>query len=96
ALRAAGVHWPAAAAKRKGALSGMRFVLTGTLPGMTREQAGALILANGGTVSGSVSKNIDYLLAGAEAGSKLAKAEKLGVPVIDLDGLHKLLDGRAP
>ncbi|HEX7380531.1 MAG TPA: NAD-dependent DNA ligase LigA, partial [Nevskiaceae bacterium] len=47
ALRAAGVHWPAAAAKRKGALSGMRFVLTGTLPGMTREQAGALILANG-------------------------------------------------
>jgi DNA ligase (NAD+) len=58
-------------------------VLTGTLPTMTREQAGAKIEALGGKVSGSVSKKTDYVLAGEEAGSKLEKAQKLGVKIID-------------
>jgi DNA ligase (NAD+) len=62
---------------------GKTFVLTGTLPHYTREEAGALIEQNGGKVSGSVSKKTDFVLAGEEAGSKLAKAEALGVQIID-------------
>ncbi len=63
-------------------LAGKTFVLTGTLPTLSRDEASALIRQAGGNVTGSVSKNTDYLLAGAEAGSKLAKAQELGVPVI--------------
>ena len=62
---------------------GMTFVLTGTLPTMTRNEAADIITANGGKVSGSVSKKTTYVLAGAEAGSKLAKAQSLGVEIID-------------
>lgn len=62
---------------------GMTFVLTGTLPTMTRNKAADIITSNGGKVSGSVSKKTTYLLAGAEAGSKLAKAQSLGVEIID-------------
>ena len=69
----------------------MTFVLTGTLPTLTRDEAAALIEGAGGKVSGSVSKKTTYVLAGAEAGSKLAKAEKLGVTVIDEAELHSLL-----
>lgn len=81
-----------ARAAASGPLLGMTFVITGTLPGLGRDEATALIQAHGGRVSGSVSAKTDYLVAGAEAGSKLAKAEKLGVAVIDLAGLQALID----
>ncbi len=76
-------------------LSGKTFVLTGTLPTMKRDDAEALIVANGGKVSGSVSKKTSYVLAGADAGSKLTKAQTLGVPVIDEQTLLKMIgDGQ--
>ena len=67
-------------------------MLTGTLPDLTREEATARIIAAGGKVTGSVSKKTSYVVAGASPGSKLAKAEKLGVPVLDEAGLLELLD----
>jgi DNA ligase (NAD+) len=91
ALTDAGIHWPAPKAVAVGAFTGQTFVITGTLPGVSRDDASALIEANGGKVAGSVSKNTDYLLAGEAAGSKLAKAEKLGVAVLDWAALQKLL-----
>jgi DNA ligase (NAD+) len=75
----------------EGPLGGKAFVLTGTLPDLTREQASEMIVAAGGRVTGSVSRKTDYVVAGESAGSKLAQAEKLGVPVIDEDGLRALL-----
>jgi DNA ligase (NAD+) len=74
-----------------GGLSGKTFVLTGTLPNLKREEAAAKIEASGGKVSGSVSGKTDYLVAGEEAGSKLEKARKLGVKVIDEAELLKLV-----
>ncbi|OZI61697.1 NAD-dependent DNA ligase LigA [Bordetella genomosp. 11] len=91
ALKRQGVHPVAEAAARSGGLSGKTFVLTGTLPTLTREEATSHILAAGGKVSGSVSKKTAYVVAGADAGSKLANAQKLGVPVLDEDGLKQLL-----
>jgi DNA ligase (NAD+) len=77
----------------EGPLAGRTFVLTGTLPDLTREEATERITAAGGRVTSSVSKKTDYLVAGASAGSKLEKAERLGVAVLDEGGLRGLLDG---
>jgi len=95
ALRAAGVHWREAEPERAaaGRLTGLTVVLTGTLPTLTREDAKALIEAEGGKVAESVSKKTSYVIAGVEAGSKLAKARELGIPVLDEDGLRRLLAG---
>jgi DNA ligase (NAD+) len=80
----------------EGPLAGKSFVLTGTLPALTREHATELIVAAGGRVTGSVSRKTDYLLAGASPGTKLAQAERLGIAVIDEDGMRVLLDGDQP
>jgi DNA ligase (NAD+) len=77
----------------EGPLAGKTLVLTGSLPELSREQATERILAAGGRVTGSVSKKTDYLLAGESPGSKLEKAQRLGVAVIDEAGLLTLLDG---
>ncbi|MBN1964246.1 MAG: NAD-dependent DNA ligase LigA [Anaerolineae bacterium] len=93
-LRAAGVDMQARAedsALLSETLAGLTFVLTGTLPTLTRDEASALIEAHGGRVIGSVSKKTSYVLAGESPGSKLAKAESLGVPVLDEDGLRALV-----
>jgi DNA ligase (NAD+) len=91
-LRAAGVHWSEAATVAAGRLSGKTFVLTGALPTLSRDQAKDKIEAAGAKVAGSVSKKTDYVVAGADAGSKLAKAEALGLAILDEAGLLALLD----
>ncbi|OQS34441.1 DNA ligase (NAD(+)) LigA [Chromobacterium haemolyticum] len=83
-----------AQAAAAGVLEGKTLVLTGTLPTLSRDQAKELIEAAGGKVSGSVSKKTHYVVAGAEAGSKLAKAEELGVAILDEAGLQALLAGK--
>ena len=92
-LRAAGVHWdesraPAAALT---AATGRTFVLTGTLPTLSRDDAKAMIEAAGGKVSGSVSKKTDFVVAGVEAGSKLEKAQSLGIGILDESQLLEML-----
>jgi DNA ligase (NAD+) len=72
-------------------LEGKTFVLTGTLADLTREEATAMIRRVGGKVTNSVSKNTDYVVAGDSPGTKLAKAEELGTPVLDEKGLRKLV-----
>ena len=91
-LIAAGVKTSTSATQKSDSLSGLTFVLTGTLPEMTRGEASALILARGGKVSGSVSKKTSYVVAGEEAGSKLARARELGITVLDKDEFLKLLE----
>ncbi len=86
-----GVQIVFGAGKKTGSYEGKTFVLTGTLSGMTRRQAKAMITAAGGKVSGSVSRNTDFVVAGESPGSKLARAKELGVAVIDEAGLIELL-----
>jgi DNA ligase (NAD+) len=90
-LRAAGLTFTAERRVRGTTLAGLTFVLTGTLPTLTRDEAKERIESAGGKVSGSVSKKTSYVVAGEEAGSKLATAEKLGVPVLDEAGLLAML-----
>ena len=73
-------------------LSGKTVVVTGTLPTLGRREAQELIERYGGKVSGSVSKKTDYVLAGENAGSKLAKAQELGIPVLSEEELREMLD----
>ena len=94
-LEALGVHWADTDPMQvsdDGRLTGKTFVITGTLPNMTRDEAKAIIQKEGGKVTGSVSSKTSYLLAGDNAGSKLSKAEKLGVDVIDLVTLRRMLE----
>jgi DNA ligase (NAD+) len=81
----------AAARTEKQTFTGKVFVLTGTLPGLARDEASGMIEARGGRVTSSVSKKTDFVLAGAEPGSKLEKANKLGVTVIDEAAFRKML-----
>jgi DNA ligase (NAD+) len=94
-LRAVGVKMTAEKKQRSAELAGMTFVLTGSFPTMSREEAKARIEAAGGKVSGSVSKKTSYVVAGEEAGSKLDKAQELGVPVIDEATLLAMLEPKA-
>ena len=95
-LRTAGLNFTAEKRVRGTALEGLTFVLTGTLPTLTREAAKEKIESAGGKVSGSVSKKTDYLVAGEEAGSKLDKATSLNVPILDEPALLQLLETGPP
>ncbi|MDY2826559.1 MAG: NAD-dependent DNA ligase LigA [Eubacteriales bacterium] len=95
-LMAAGVRTESSFVPTNGNLSGLTFVLTGTLDGMTRDEAEAMIKAAGGKVTGSVSKKTSYVVAGTQAGSKLTKAQSLGVPVIGKEQLLSMLSGKEP
>ena len=95
-LQSLGVHWADSEPMKvadDGPLSGKTFVITGTLPSMTRDEAKDLIQREGGKVTGSVSSKTDFLVAGDKAGSKLEKAQKLGVSVLGQEGLLKLIGG---
>jgi DNA ligase (NAD+) len=95
-LKAAGVDMTAEKKKRSAQLAGLTFVLTGTLPTLTRDEAKQKIEDAGGKTAGSVSKKTSYVVAGEEAGSKLDKARELKIPEIDEAGLLALLAGQAP
>ena len=90
-LQSVGLTMPAEKRVTTSQLEGLTFVLTGTLPTLTREAAKLLIESAGGRVSGTISRKTDYLVAGEEAGSKLDKAQTLGVRVLDEAALFTLL-----
>jgi DNA ligase (NAD+) len=95
-LKDAGVNMTAEKKQRSTQLAGLTFVLTGTLPTLTRDEAKARIEAAGGKTAGSVSKKTSYLVAGEEAGSKLDKARELNIPILDEAALLALLEGSSP
>ena len=90
-LEAAGVNMKWTGTPKGTALAGKTLVVTGTLPTLSRQEAEALIVQNGGKAAGSVSKKTSYVVAGTAAGSKLTKAQSLGIPVIDEAGLYALI-----
>ena len=90
-LKDAGLTLSALTSKKKGKFTGLTFVLTGTLPTYSREEAKALIEDNGGKVASSVSKNVQYVLVGEDAGSKMDKAKKLGIPTVDENQFRKMI-----
>lgn len=94
-LMDAGLVTVATAAPAEDTLKGLTFVLTGTLPTMTRDEASELIRKKGGKVTGSVSKKTSYVVAGEEAGSKLRKAQELQIPILDEDALLSLLNAQS-
>lgn len=94
-LQAAGVNMEWHGEKKGTALAGMTLVVTGTLPHLSRQEAEALIVQNGGKASSSVSKKTAYVVAGEAAGSKLTKAQTLGIPILDEAGLYRLI-GQQP
>jgi DNA ligase (NAD+) len=94
-LQDAGVDMTAEKKQRMAQLAGLTFVLTGTLPTLTRDEAKAKIEAAGGKTSGSVSKRTSYVIAGEKPGSKLDEARNLNVPVIDEAGLLALLEAQS-
>lgn len=94
-LQAAGVNMEWHGEKKGTVLAGMTLVVTGTLPHLSRQEAEALIVQNGGKASGSVSKKTAYVVAGEAAGSKLTKAQTLGIPILDEAGLYRLI-GQQP
>ena len=91
-LDAAGVRIMPAEKKKRGGLGGLTFVLTGTMPNLSRDEAKERIRAAGGATAGSVSKSTSYVVAGENPGSKLTDAEKLDIPVLDEAAFIKLLD----
>jgi DNA ligase (NAD+) len=93
ALRAGGVSWKEGSPRRavSGPLAGCTFVLTGTLPTLSRDEAKTLLEAAGATVAGSVSKKTDYVVAGSDAGGKLAKARDLGIEILDEAGMQRII-----
>ncbi len=92
-LKAAGMNMQYIGQQTSEILAGLTFVITGTLPTLSRQEAEQLIIQNGGKTSSSVSKKTSYLLAGESAGSKLEKATKLGVPVLSEEALRQMLEG---
>jgi DNA ligase (NAD+) len=91
-LREAGLQFTYASKRpKRGPLTGKTFVLTGTLPNLSRDEAKRLIESAGGKVAGSVSKKTNYVVAGDEAGSKLTKAQDLGVPIVTEEELLNLV-----
>jgi DNA ligase (NAD+) len=97
-LESRGVEYPAIDVKARETLplAGLTFVITGTLAGLQRDAAEDALRALGAKVSGSVSKKTSFLVVGADAGSKLAKAQSLGVAVLDEAGLQRVLETKQP
>jgi DNA ligase (NAD+) len=95
-LLAAGITWPVIAVTGRGRLAGKSFVMTGSLSVLTREAAEEAIVERGGKVGSSVSKKTDYLVAGADPGSKLAKARSLGIAILDEPQFLELLGKQEP